>query len=390
MIIETNRISKSDWTNWNWQLRNRLDNRKDIRDFFPNIGDDEVALFNDYKSKFQIAITPYVLSLIELDDNRNPAKGDPIWEQFKYFDHSKDEEFCGYDQKTINWELPEEMPTRILQHKYPDRAIIRITDQCFGNCNYCYLTMRTLDVDLKGRKEVDPSIWEKTLEYIDSTPKIRDILISGGDPLLLSNSKLRQIFEDLRNIKRVETIRLNTRAVTHNPFRFDEELLKLFKEFSLTVLEIHIAHPREITEEFDAIFERMDKVGYHPIILWRSPLLRGVNNSYDVLEELFVKLYQRRIIPYYLFHYAPYALGRSILATSVREGVELMLKLRRQVPGIAFPRYTLFHPTGKRDIPLELNGTPTFIYKTNKKGYPIIEFKNWKGEWVIYPDVRRE
>ena len=114
------------------------------------------------------------------------------------------------------------------------------------------------------------------------------------------------------------------------------------------------------------------------------------NDSENVLKELLVKLYQRRITPYYLFHFAPYALGRTAHGISIRRGAELLSRIRRQIPGPAFPQYALFHIAGKHDIPLDPGGTPNFIYGRDDKNRPIVRFKNWKNDWVTYADVEDE
>lgn len=137
------------WTDWKWQAKNRLTNNSNISDFFPNISNSEKALFSEYSQKFNLSLTPYILSLIEIDGNLNPLVGDPIWNQFRWL--PLDRLICedGYDGVTKNWELKKEMPTNILHHKYPDRVILRITNSCIGYCNYCYLTDRTLDINKK-------------------------------------------------------------------------------------------------------------------------------------------------------------------------------------------------------------------------------------------------
>lgn len=376
-----------EWFDWRWQLRNRLSGKSNLRDFFPNIEGHDAATFHNYVEQFRLGLTPYMLSLIERDESGNPVDGDPIWEQFRFIDAAADMAAVGgYDRQTMNWELPEEMPTSIVHHKYPDRAILRVTDNCFAYCNYCYLTARTLDITaVRTSTSEDP--WSRSLAYLRATPQIRDVLLSGGDPLFLSNDRLSRVLEELRTVPSIQTIRLNTRALTHNPYRFDSDVLEILRCYRVTAIEIHVSHPRELTDDAVRVLESMDATGHRPIILWRAPLLRGINDSSEVLEELLMRLYSLRVVPYYLFHFAPYALGRSLLSTSVREGVRLMTQLRRRLPGAAVPRYTLFHPSGKQDIPLEIDGTSSFVYSRNADGSPIIRFRNWRSEWVTYVDL---
>jgi len=380
-------IPDSKWENWRWQLANRLKNNSNLKEYFPYITESSLLDFNAYVKKFSIGITPYTLSLVKLESNLNPVADDPVWNQIKYLPLNKLCSQYDYDGIQSNWELSEEMPTDMLHHKYPDRAIIRIVNCCIGYCSYCYLTKRILDIGSKKQMTRDKTSWSKTISYLKRHKEIRDILISGGDPLLLSNVQLDSLLSDLTKIKSIKSIRLNTRSLTFNPYRFDRELVKIFKKYKLNSLEIQVGHPREITDTFDDVLSLFDDIGYRPQLLWRAPLLKGINDSYEVLEDLFLKLYVRRIMPYYLFHCSPYSLGRSIFGTSIKKGIEILSRLRRRVPGPAFPRFTLFHIQGKQDIPLEIKGTPNFQFLNDSKGKPIVRFKNWKGQWVIYPDV---
>lgn len=345
-------------------------------------------LFLNYTSKFKLGITPYLLSLIHLDKNGLPLKNDPLWNQFKFFSPQELSGPACYDKKHENWERPKEMPTPMLHHKYYGRAIIRLVNTCFGYCNYCYLTTRIIDKAYSARKDNSRSVWLKTLKYLKAHPDISDVLISGGDPLVLSNERLERVFRELSAIRSIKTIRLNTRVLTYNPFRFDPGLIKLFKKYRLTTLEIHMSHPAEFTDTVSEKLELFDKFGYRPIIVWRSPLLKGINDNEKTLTQLFNLLYENRIVPYYFFHYAPYALGRKSLGVGIRRGAKLLRNLRRMVPGIAFPRYTLFHIDGKQDVPLEPGSTPHFIYQAGKNGNPTVKFKNWKDRWVTYNDIK--
>ncbi len=384
-----NEVKDKDWHDWQWQMKNSLSHNGDIKTFFPNLAASEVKKFNAYISKYKFRITPYLLSIFQLDSLGNPLVEDPIWRQFTYFDEAED--IMTYEDKgdNENWENEDEMPTKILQHKYDDRAIIRITSTCFGHCNYCYLTSRVLDHETSKLKSSSENEWQNSLEYLRNNPQIRDVLISGGDPLILSNERIEVILSALRSINSIQTIRLNTRVFTFNPFRFDDGLVSLFKKYRLTALEVHMCHSNELTEVVDSRLDLMDKVGYRPMILWRAPLIKGINDSEEVLEQLFVELYNRRITPYYLFHYAPFTLGRKNQGVPMRDGSKMMKKLRRKVPGPAFPTYTLFHIEGKQDIPLDIDGTSSFKYE-EKSGKVIARFENWKGNTVNYEDVEVE
>jgi lysine 2,3-aminomutase len=380
-------VPDEDWRDWRWQLRHRLDWRtRDVRALFPRLPEAAAREFRAYAERFKVALTPYVLSLVRLDEEGNPAAGDPIWGQFRFLGAGELAD-PGGEARPENWELPGELPTPILHHKYPDRAILRVVNQCFGHCNYCYLTTRVIDREGSPARAGDAGDWKRSLAYLRAHPEIRDVLLSGGDPLVLGNARLARMLRELRAIPSIRAIRVNTRALTFNPFRFDRELAELFREVSLTALELHVAHPRELTPELDAALRRFDEASHRPLLLWRSPLLAGINDRSEVLEELLVGLYARRITPYYLFHYAPHALGRTARGVSVAEGAALLSALRRRIPGPAFPRYALFHVGGKHDIPLDAGGSAEFRYERDAQGRAIVRFLNWRREWVTYPDV---
>ncbi len=381
-------VPDEDWRDWRWQQRHRLDWRTpDVRAFFPRLPEAAVQEFRAYAASFKVALTPYVLSLIELDEEGNPRAGDPIWNQFRFLSRDEYASDDAGPARQENWELPGELPTRILHHKYPDRAILRVVGQCFGHCNYCYLTTRVIDRRGSPAKAGDADDWKRSLAYLRAHPEIRDVLLSGGDPLTLANARLGKLLRELRAIPSIRTIRLNTRALTFNPFRFDEGLVALLRAHALTALEIHVVHPRELTAELDAALRRFDDGGHRPLVLWRSPLLAGINDDRETLQTLLVGLYERRITPYYLFHFAPHALGRSARGVSVAEGAALLHSLRREIPGPAFPRYALFHVGGKQDIPLDEGGSAEFRYEQDGHGRPVVRFRNWQREWVTYPDV---
>ncbi|MFC2133655.1 KamA family radical SAM protein [Bacteroidota bacterium] len=377
------------WNDWKWQFRNRI-TINNFYDHFPNLPDNDKVLCETYCTDYNFAITPYTLSLIELDENGNPLKNDPIWRQFQFRQSVIDSNSAGYDGSTENWENPNEMHTPILHQKYPGRAIIRLVNQCFGYCNYCYLTKRILDRSSNSPMMGNNKVWQNTIDFLKNSGDIKEVLISGGDPLILDNEKLERILFDLSKIDSLQNIRLNTRAFTFNPFRIDRDFVKLVKKYKITAIEIHLCHSREFTDDFDHSLNLFDETGYRPLFLWRTPLLKGVNDNIEELENLFLSLYARRIIPYYLFHYTPFALGRSSLGVSIKRGIKMLQQLRRKIPGPAFPRFTLFHITGKQDIPLETEGNSEFIFDTDDSGNNIVKFLNWRNEWVTYPDTNND
>ncbi len=355
---------------------------QDVRRIFPLLSQERVEKLKKHIDSYRFFVTPYILSCIGLDENGNPLQNDPIWRQL----HCEDCDYTVPVPSDSNWEVPEEVHYGILHQKYPGRALIRITGTCFSYCTYCYCAHRTID-NLKGDQSHYTSVWPKLLTYLREHADIYEVLISGGDPLILSNEELSEILRDLRSIPSIRFIRINTRVFTYCPFRIDTELVGILKRFNVNAIEVHFSSHKELTPEVDEALGLFTLNNYSPMFLSRAPLLKGVNNSIGELETLFLELYKRGIFPYYMFHYAPYVICRSQLGTTVSEGASLLNYLRRRIPGPAMPRYTLFHQSGKHDIPFDENGTAEFKYSKTQQGKSHVTFCNWRGDWVDYPDV---
>jgi lysine 2,3-aminomutase len=381
--------SNSQWKDWKWQQRNSLHSVKDIRKFYPNFPQNELEKLAEIEPKYNFRLTPYLVSLIKTDKDSNPDKNDPLYKQFfpspSIF---RDDSVGSYNKEDSNWELKPDFPTPILQHKYDNKALFRISNVCFSHCNYCFEVARVLDKESKKICSND-NLWQKSIDYIKNHPEIEEIIISGGEPLVLSNETLEKRLKSIREISTVKSLRIHTRAFTFNPYRLDKEIINSFKKYNVTELGIHISHPTEITEDFKEILDKFDKCGYGSILkMAQIPLIKGVNDDPEVLHELFMNLYSDcKIKPYYLLHNMPLTPGASEYRTSVKKGVELMNTMKRRIPNVAMPEYIIIHKTGKRTVPLEEpNGTSEFQYSKNKEGYPIINFKNWKGNWETYLD----
>jgi lysine 2,3-aminomutase len=310
-----------------------------------------------------------------------PLDEDPLWRQVRFY--TAIPTGTDYDGMHENWELPKELPTPILHHKYPDRALFRVIATCFAYCSYCYMARRTLDKNHAASGAEFKMHWADSLRYLRDNPQIQDVLISGGEPLMLDDDQLDSLLKDLRGIPTVKTLRLNTRALSFNPSRITPGLCKVLARHKLTALEVQVAHPRELGPELDQALEKLHKAHSSLVILNRTPLLRGVNDSLAVMRELCLALYARGVLPYYVFHAAPYSPHRAQFGVPLRKGAALFNALRRTLPGPAMPRYTLFHPSGKQDIPLEPKGTPHFRYLNNG----MVRFKNWRGQWCQYQDA---
>ncbi len=377
--------TEEQWKDWRWQQKNSLRSANQIQRYFPNFPESEIEQIAQYEQTRRWGITPYTLSLMKTDEQGNPDSKDPFVKQFFpirgfCLDNAIDSYSGG-----INWETPSEMPTRLLHHKYPHKVIIRTIDSCLGYCGSCFEVGRVEDKEKHHQKRDDE--WQKSIEYISQHSEIKEVIISGGDPLLLDDKALSTKLLQIDFIQNIRVKRIHTRALTFNPYRFDEGLCKrLNYSWGIQALGIHVVHPSEINKDFTDAICRINQYGWPGIKFSMTPLLRGINDNKDTLEELFMRLYENGIKPYYLIHCFPGIQGASQFRTSVRKGVELMNSLKRKISNIAMPEYIIPHNDGKHTIPLEPNGTPEFQYTQDEQGNPIIRFKNWKGNWGTYLD----
>ena len=376
------------WKDWKWQQQNSLRSSREVRKFYPNFPEGEVEKLSGLEKEYRFGLTPYLISLIGTDENGNPKRDDPLYRQFfPESDVFRQESADSYNRIDSNWELEEDFPIPILQHKYPNKVLFRMTNSCLGYCNYCFEVARVSDKESK-KPTTNNGLWQDSLKYIREHPEIEEVIVSGGEPLIVNNETLEERLKSIREIPSVKSIRIHTRALSFNPYRFDEGLVETTKRNRVTEFGIHIAHPNEITDDFKEALKQFDEHGYGGVLkMAQIPLIKGVNDNPEVLHDLFMKLYADcRVKPYYLLHDMPWTPGAAEYRTSVRKGVELMNTMKRRIPNVAMPEYIIVHHTGKRTVPLEPNGTPEFQYTQNEDGYPIVKFKNWKGNWETYLD----
>ena len=381
-------FSKKDWSKWEWQQNNVVRDIRLLSGYFTKISqkyfDD---LYNKSKNlKFQI--TPYILSQISRNISVEELEKNPWFLQFFPIGEIYRMGPDAYDG-TENWDLAEEFPTSNIHHKYTNRALIRLRT-CLSYCNFCFEALGTLEKKPKLEKLFKWSDWNKSLEYIAKHREIEEVILSGGEPLLLSDSMLDKIFKDLSRIKNVRFRRIHTRASTHNPFRITDNLVRIFKKYKVNEIAFDVAHPSEITSDFkDAVRKIRKGMGEDsPILVTHTPLVKNLNADAMVLWDLFAKLYELNVKPYYLIHSFPHTPFADQQRVSVRDGIRLVNKLKRHKSNIAIPEYIVAHYNGKITVPLEINGTPEFQYLKDNKNNPIIKFLNWKKKWVTYPDCK--
>lgn len=313
---------------------------------------------------FQARINPYYLSLI-----RYP--GDPIWLQ------------CVPDEnELIDIDAPEDplgedsmSPVPNITHRYPDRVLFLTTSQCGMYCRFCTRKRKVGDsskISMRGL--------ESAFKYIEEHKEIRDVILSGGDPLMLTDTMLEKILQRLRSIPHVEIIRLGTRMPVVLPHRITPRLVKMLKKYHPIYVNTHFNHPWEITPESRRACELLADAGIP--VGNQTVLMKGVNDDPEVIKELFRKLLLIRVRPYYLYQ-ADLTKGANHFRTPVKVGLEIMDKLRGHTSGLAVPYYVIDAPGGGGKIPL----LPQYIlYQDDEK----LILRNYKYETFVYPDVKPE
>ena len=274
------------WNSWKWQVKNRIETVEELKKYIPLTKQEEEGIRQCLQT-LRMAITPYYLSLIDINDPHDPIRKQAIPTALEI--HKADEDLLDPLHED------EDSPVPGLTHRYPDRALLLITDQCSMYCRYC--TRRRFAGQNDSAMPMDRI--DKAIEYIKNTPAIRDVLLSGGDALLISDENLEYIIKKLREIPHVEMVRIGSKVPVVLPQRITPELVKMLAKYHPIWLNTHFNHPNEITKESTLACERMANAGIP--LGNQSVLLRGVNDCVYVMRELVHKLVEIRVRPYYIY-----------------------------------------------------------------------------------------
>lgn len=336
---------------WQEILRQSLANAKEIAEK-TGIKEEEIrAVIKSYPAK----INPYYLSLIK-------KKNDPIWKQCMP-NIEELEDSVGLDDP-----LHEEGEVPGITHRYPDRVLFIVTNQCAMYCRFCTRKRKVGDPN----KDVKWEDLQKGLDYIREHKEVRDVVLSGGDPLLMDTKKLEKIIKAVRSIKHVEIIRIGTRVPCVLPQRIDKELCETLKKYHPIYVNTHFNHPDEITEEAKEGCEMLADAGIP--LGNQSVLLRGVNDNAETLKELFKKLLTIRVKPYYLYQ-ADMTKGTNHFRTKVEEGIEIIGKIIGHTSGLCVPHYIVDGPGGKTPV------LPPYLQYIDEE---IVILKNFQGKKYMY------
>jgi lysine 2,3-aminomutase len=357
-------VSTEQWNDWSWQLRNRIQNLTQLESRLPLTPEERAGTILAGK-KLALGITPHFFNLIDREDPDCPIRRQVV-PRIEESNTAPDEmqDPCGEDSN---------MPVPGLVHRYPDRVLLLVTDRCASYCRYC---TRSRVVSGAGEQELTMDL-EGAFAYLEKHPEVRDVLLSGGDPLLLSDSKLDAILTRLRQIPTIEFIRIGTRIPIFLPQRITTDLLNVLKKHHPLWMSVHSNHPKELTQEVRLALGRLADAGIP--LGNQSVLLKGVNDRADTLKSLFHKLLLCRVRPYYLYQ-CDLISGSAHLRTTIREGQEIMEQLRGHTTGYAVPTYVVDGPGGGGKIPIGPN------YIVGMADNRVI-LKNYKGDVYEYPEI---
>jgi lysine 2,3-aminomutase len=329
-------VSDAEWNDWRWQLQHRLDRLEDVERFV-ELTDEERRGIALAPRLFRLGITPYYASLMDRVHASCPVRMQVIPTGAEA--HVSDGEYrdpLGEDGLS---------PVPSIVHRYPDRVLLLALDRCAVYCRHCNRRrMVGQDDGVVSRQDL-----EAALDYIRRTPAVKDVLISGGDPLTLSTDKLEWIVSSVRAIEHVDFIRIGTRVPVALPMRIDDELTSMLRRYHPLYVNTHFNHPKEVTAEARAACERLVDAGIP--VGNQTVLLRGVNSQARTIETLNRMLLKSRVRPYYLFQGDPVE-GTDHLRTPVAAGIEIMEQLRGRVTGMAIPHLVVDAPGGGGKIPV--------------------------------------
>lgn len=326
-----------DEKNWKHQLKYALRSVDEVASHF-KIKSDEIL--KNVEKEYPLFITPYYLNLI----NENDLENDPIWKM------SMPSELELSDSESSLDPLSEEeqMVVPNLIHRYPDRVVMLTTNRCPMLCRHCFRKRKWK----RGERiaDITPKQLDTISEYLEKNTNVREILVSGGDPLMLGNKKIKQILDKLSEIKNIEIIRMATRIPVTLPMRIDDELISILREYPQLWFVTHFNHINELTKSSLSACKKITNVGIP--VLNQSVLLKGVNDNANTLEELFRALIKNRIKPHYLFHVDPVR-GVKHFATGVQAGLDILREFRKKLSSLAVPHFAIDLPDGGGKVSLQ-------------------------------------
>jgi len=356
-------VTEREWNDWRWQLRHRITTVERMGEIVHLIPE-EIEGIKQSKGRLAMAVTPYFASLMDPANATCPIRKQAI-PRIEECHLSKNDmvDPCGEDKDS---------PVPGLVHRYPDRVLLLVTDQCAVYCRYC--TRRRLVGT--SERSITQGNFDEALKYLRSHRKVRDVLLSGGDPLLLENERLEELLSRLRTVPHIELLRIGTRVPVTLPQRITTGLVRVLKRYHPLMMSIHFTHPKEIT---DAVKRACCELADAGIPLGsQTVLLKGINDRPYIMKKLVHELLRVRVRPYYVYQ-CDLAMGTEHFRTSVATGIQIIEKLRGHTTGYAVPTYVVDAPGGGGKIPL----APVNLV-SRAKGKVVL--RNYEGKVFEYPE----
>lgn len=356
-------VNPLDWEDWRWQMKNRITKLDQIAQVVKLTPEEEEGI-KSAKGRMAMAITPYWAALIDAEDPNCPIRRQaiPTVNEFQVGPHEMVDP-CGEDNDS---------PAPHLVHRYPDRVLLLATEACAMYCRHC--TRRRLVGNEARADASSENKWDAALDYIRSNKKIRDVLISGGDPLILEEDALEDLLKKLRSIPSVEFLRLGTRVPVTLPQRVTDSLITMLKKYAPIWISIHFNHPKEITKRSKIACDMLSDAGFP--LGSQTVLLQGVNDRPYIMRKLMQELLRIRVRPYYIYQCDPVR-GTGHFRTPVSVGINIIEKLRGHTSGYAVPTYVIDGPGGGGKIPVG----PNYVLSQAKGKYVL---RNYRSKIYTY------
>ncbi len=361
--------TEEEWNDWHWQLKNRVTTYEDLKRYI-KLTPDEEEVFAGGNFPFRMAITPYYLSIIDQNNPNDPVRMQAI---------PKIQE-----SKLVTTDMDDPLhedtdsPTPGLTHRYPDRTLLLLTDQCSMYCRHCTRRRKAGEHDAPMPKDNV----SKAIEYIRNTKEVRDVILSGGDPLTLSTARLEEVISEIAAIDHVDIIRIGSRIPVVLPQRIDDELIAMLKKYPMIWMNTHFNHPNEMTPESQKALAKLANAGV--VLGNQSVLLKGINDHVDVMKKLVHTLVKNRVRPYYIYQ-CDLSAGIAHFRTPISKGIEIMESLRGHTSGLCIPTYVVDAPGGGGKIPV----LPNYVI-SQMPGRTIL--RNYEGFITTYtePDYKEQ
>jgi lysine 2,3-aminomutase len=344
------------WNDWRWQLAHRLNTVEELSQVI-NLSPEEITGLSA-PGHFRVDITPYFASLMDPQDRKCPIRRQVI---------PTEREMVPFTAEMVD-SLAEDAhsPVPGLVHRYPDRVLMLVTTQCASYCRYCTRSRIVGDPSAQFSR----SSYDNQIRYIAGNPQVRDVLLSGGDPLILPQRILEDLLRRLRAIPHVEVLRIGSRVPAFLPQRITQDLVDMLRQFHPLWLNVHFGHPKEITPEVEAALARLADAGIP--LGCQSVLLAGINDCPNIMKDLVHKLVHNRVRPYYLYQ-CDLVHGAGHFRTPVATGIQIIESLRGHTSGFAVPTYVIDAPRGGGKIPIMpnyvLSQSPDRVVVRNFEGF---------------------